>query len=277
MRKFRLINGQGESFDLNRKDSFFHDIKGFGFEDATQYEQIGHDFYPLEEILSQGKIEGKILFAGKKPYETYREFARFIRSIPLTLVYQPDEIFRVPVRIATLGKEELSHGGAVLVSEISFVTQGLFYKSITKYSNTLSVGGKIYPYTYDYAYSDVSYNSVEIESDSYEDSPCKITIHGPCMNPIWKHYVNNVLYETGAYVGTISGDHKLVIDTTKMPYSITERGAGDEIVADRYQLCDFSTERFFHLRHGSNRISVTHEGINTLKVIVEGRINYETV
>lgn len=277
MRKFRLINGQGERFELNRKDSFFHDIKGFGFEDATQYEQIGHDFYPLEEILSQGKIEGKILFAGKKPYETYREFARFIRSTPLTLVYQPDEVFRVPVRIATLGKEELSHGGAVLVSEISFVTQGLFYKSITKYSNTLSVGGKIYPYTYDYAYSDVSYNSVEIESDSYEDSPCKITIHGPCMNPIWKHYVNNVLYETGAYVGTISGDHKLVIDTTKMPYSITERGAGDEIVADRYQLCDFSTERFFHLRHGSNRISVTHEGINTLKVIVEGRINYETV
>ena len=60
MRKFRLINGQGSSFDLNRKDSFFHDIKGFGFADATGYEQIGRDFYPLEEILSQGKIEGKI-------------------------------------------------------------------------------------------------------------------------------------------------------------------------------------------------------------------------
>ena len=104
MRKFRLINGQGGSFDLNRKDSFLHDIKGFGYEDATQYEQIGRDFYPLEEIFSQGKMEGKILFGGKKPYETYREFARFVRSTPLTLVYQIDEIFRVPVRIASLGK-----------------------------------------------------------------------------------------------------------------------------------------------------------------------------
>lgn len=258
MRKFRLINGQGGSFDINRKDSFFHDIKGFGFDDATQYEQIGRDFYPLEEILSQGKIEGKILFAGEKPYETYREFARFIRSTPLTLVYQADEVFRVPVRVASLGKEELSHGGAALISDISFIAQGLFYKSVNKYSNTLSIGGKIYPYTYDYAYSDISYNSVEIESDSYEDSPCKITIQGPCINPVWKHYVNNVLYETGAYVGTISSDHKLVIDTTKMPYSITERGAGDDIVADRYQLCDFTTERFFHLQHGSNRITVSH-------------------
>lgn len=277
MRKFRLINGQGGSFDLNGKDSFLYDIKGLGYEDATQYEQIGRGFYPLEEILSQGKIEGKILFGGKNPYGTYREFSRFLRATPLTLVYQIDEVFRIPVRIESLGKTELAYGGAALVSEIILAAQGLFYKSVNKYSNTLSIGGKIYPYTYDYAYSDVSYNSVEIESDSYEDSPCKITIQGPCINPMWKHYVNNMLYETGAYAGTIPSDHKLVIDTTKMPYSITERGAGDDIVADRYQLCDFTTERFFHLQYGNNRICVSHEGINALNVIVEGRISYETV
>lgn len=64
--------------------------------------------------------------------------------------HQPDEVFRVPVRVASLGKEELSHGGAALISDISFIAQGLFYKSVNKYSNTLSIGGKIYPYTYDY-------------------------------------------------------------------------------------------------------------------------------
>ena len=51
----------------------------------------------------------------------------------------------------------------------------------------------------------------------------------------------------------------------------------DEVVADRYQMCDFTTERFFHLQYGSNRISVVHEGLNILNVIVEGRISYETV
>ena len=65
-----------------------------------------------------------------------------------------------------------------------------------------------------------------------------MTIQGPCINPIWKHYVDNVLYETGRYEGIIPDENKLVIDTTQIPYSITERGASDAIVADRYQMCD---------------------------------------
>ena len=89
--------------------------------------------------------------------------------------------------------------------------------------------------------------------------------------------MNNELYETGRYEGVISDDHKLVIDSTSVPYSITERGVSDEVVADRYQVCDFTTERFFHLQHGTNRISVTHDGLNMLDVLVEGKISYETV
>ena len=104
-----------------------------------------------------------------------------------------------------------------------------------------------------------------------------LMVYGPCTNPVWKHYVNNVLYETGKYEGSIPDGHKLVIDTTQIPYSITERGVSDEVVADRYQMCDFTTERFFHLQYGSNRISVVHEGLNVLNVMVEGRISYETV
>ena len=72
-------------------------------------------------------------------------------------------------------------------------------------------------------------------------------------------------------------DHKLVIDSTSIPYSIVEKGVGDDVVADRYQMCDFTTERFFNLQHGINRISVTHEGLNTVNMLVEGKISYETV
>ena len=48
----------------------------------------------------------------------------------------------------------------------------------------------------------------------YEDSPCKVTIFGPCLNPVWKHYVDNELFETGRYEGLIMADHKLVVDAT---------------------------------------------------------------
>ena len=44
MRKFKLINAEGSSFDLNGQAAFFHSIDGFGFKDQTQYEKIGTDF-----------------------------------------------------------------------------------------------------------------------------------------------------------------------------------------------------------------------------------------
>lgn len=176
-----------------------------------------------------------------------------------------------------IAKSELITGGVGLDCEVVFAATGLFYKNVTAYSSTLAIGGKVYPYQYPYAHADISKNTVLIESDSYEDSPCRITICGPCINPVWKHYVDNELYETGAYDGRITADHRLVIDAISIPYSIREAGIGNEMVADRYQHCDFSTERFFHLKHGQNRISVSHDGINILNVIVEGRICYETV
>ena len=277
MRKFRLINAEGSSFDLNSQAAFFHSVDGFGYKDETQYEQIGTDYYALEDSFAQGQMKGQIVFAGKDPYGKYREFTKFVRAVPLTLVYEMDEVFRVPVRLTEIGKAELEKGGNFLNCDVTFLAAGLFYKTVQKYSETISVGGKVYPYEYTYSYADVSQNTVMIDSDSYEDSPCRITIYGPAINPIWKHYVNNELYEIGKYDGTIPDDHKLVIDSTNIPYSITERGVSDEIVADRYQLCDFTTERFFHLQHGTNRISVTHDGLNMVNVLVEGKISYETV
>ena len=277
MRKFKLINAEGSSFDLNSKAAFFHSVEGFGYKDNTQYEQIGTDFYALDEIFQQGQMRGKMLFAGDNPYSKYREFTRFVRATPLTLVYEMDEVFRVPVRLIEIGKAELENGGRFLNCDVVFLAAGLFYKTVQKYSETISIGGKVYPYQYTYSYADMSMNTIMIDSDSYEDSPCKITIFGPAENPVWKHYVNNELYEIGRYDGTIPADHKLVIDSTSIPYSITERGVSDEIVADRYQYCDFTTERFFNLQYGTNRISVTHDGLNMVNVLVEGKISYETV
>ncbi len=208
-------------------------------------------------------MTGRIFFGGINAYKNYRAFSRFVRAVPLTLVYEMEEAFRVPVRMTEIAKSELITGGAGLDCEVAFTATGLFYKNVSGYSGTLSIVGKIYPYEYTYTYADVTQNTLMIDSDSHGDSPCKVTVYGPCTNPVWKHYVNNVLYETGKYEGSISDGHKLVIDTTQIPYSITERGVSDEVVADRYQMCDFTTERFFHLQYGSNRISVVHPQVHT--------------
>lgn len=278
IRKFKIINSEGAAYNLNSKQSLFHSIGGLGLKDDTQFQQIGTDFYPLEEIFSQGEITGKIFFYGREDaYARYNDFVKFIRLTPLTLEYVTNDIYRIPVRVSEIQKSELMDGGLGLDCEVAFKAMGLFYRSVTKYSETVYVGGKIYPYTYPYTYADVSANTLMIESDSFADSPCRITIYGPCENPVWKHYVNNEPYATGAYLGTLRADHRLVIDTTAVPYSITERGVSGEIIADRYQMCDFTTDRFILLKHGTNRISLSHDGLNAVDMMVEAKISYETV
>ena len=277
IRKFKIINAQGAAYDLNSKQSFFHKVGGFGYKDETQFERIGTDFYALEEVFAQGEITGNIFFYGRDAYAKYRAFTKFARQTPLTLEYVTDDTYRLPVRLSEIQKTELMDGGTGLDCEAVFSATGLFYRSVTKYSDTVYVGGKIYPYEYTYSYADVSHNTLMIDSDTHADSPCKITIYGPAVNPVWKHYVNNELYATGAYMGTLTADHKLVIDTTSVPYSITARGVSDEVVADRYQMCDFTTERFITLQHGTNRISLVHDGLNSVDMMVEAKISYETV
>ncbi len=277
IRKFRIINREGAAYDLNSKQSFFHKVAGLGFKDDTSFQKIGTDYYALEEIFSQGEITGSIFFYGKGAYSKYRDFTKFMRLTPLTLEYVTDDTYRLPVRMTEIQKSELMDGGIGLDCEVVFRATGLFYRSVTKYSETVYVGGKIYPYSYPYTYADVSANTLMIDSDSVADSPCRITIYGPCENPIWKHYVNNELYATGAYNGTLAADHRLVIDTTKVPYSITERGVSGEVIADRYQDCDFTTKRFILLQHGTNRISLSHDGLNAVDMMVEAKISYETV
>lgn len=277
MREFFLTNADGESYNLNEKKSFLHSVNGFGFSDKTQFEQIGANFCPLEESFSQGVIGGAILFAGADPYDEYRRFTGFARASPLTLIYKTNETYHLTVRLVSVKKSELGTGGSSLVCNISFAAEGLFYRIVQAVANTQKIGGKVYPFLYPYTYEDVSQNTVLIESDSRESSPCRISVWGPCENPRWRHYVNNKLTETGAYSGIVPAGNRLVVDTTQIPYSIKEFGVSGGLVADRYQRCDFSTERFFHLRYGSNRISVSHDGLNALKVFVETRISYETV
>ena len=66
IRAFRLINGEGVSWNLNARTSFYHSINGFGYREGTQYEQIGTDFIPLEELFSQSMMTGRIFLAEKR-------------------------------------------------------------------------------------------------------------------------------------------------------------------------------------------------------------------
>ena len=71
MRKFWVRNARGQVFDMNREDAFFSKPKGLGIARKAAYTQIGYSFMEKENVLSQKKPYGNMVFDG---YEQYDEF-----------------------------------------------------------------------------------------------------------------------------------------------------------------------------------------------------------
>lgn len=277
IRKLILQNRQGKKYDLLQIDkSPTFQVEGFGWTDNTDFVKIGTAYYPLEESAEQVGLKLNILL-WKNVDRVYKEFVNFCRHNPLTLTYGDDVgDYYFPCRLSNVSRIE-KVGIPIKGVEVGFLATCNPYKILTDYNQGETGRGKQYPYTYPYIYSNDVKNMVRIRSDSYLHSPVILTIYGEAINPVWRHYCNGILVETGAYSGTIQEGHYLVIDAKSMPYKITEYDASGTIVADRYALCDFSTERFVHACEGANNYVVGHDGINAIKIKAEAYIEYESV
>lgn len=273
IRQLTLSNALGRTWNLNEMDTFLHDIKGLGQEHKVIYVQLGTKFIKEKDLLSQKTISGKIRFSS---YAEYLSFSLFIQHKPLTLTYESKEKYSIAVSIDKLDKKELETGG--LYCAITFKGLGTYYRLVSaKNMKEQNETGKTYPITYPYTYYDYSSGEVLIKSDSVLESATRLSIFGPCVNPSYMHLVNGVKKASGKVNATIPEGNKLVIDTLSIPYSIKEYTIKNELVDDLYEKSDFETERFIKLEYGSNRITFTHESSETMKILVEGAIEYESV
>lgn len=276
IRTFKIKNAAGEERTLlSRSGPLLIDPDGLGWEEETEFFRAGSMFVPMEEYFKQKEITGTIII---RSYQMYRDFTKFLRRTPLILSYQTEKetVYKLGVKATRIEKGEKNEF-KVLECDVTFTALGRFYREITGYSESTVTEGKKYSYVYPYTYSKGTANTIVLTSDSIEESPCRITIYGPVEAPVWRHYVNNVLKESGAYSGTIQDGRCLEIDTTKIPYSIIEKDLVGNVVADRYQLCDFSTQRFMFLYEGENRFSISQSGPENVALKVEARLEYETV
>ncbi len=273
MRQFALINGLGEEMNMNDTNHFLYDVEGIGASRDADYEQIGTYFYATKNVNKQKKPSGKIKFNG---YEKFSEFALFAQHRPLTLKYTTAAgTYHMTVNMVKLSKKELEKF-KWLICDIQFENISQWYKKTLSESNTEATG-KTYDYTYPYTYSDNIMSAVQIVSDSVEDSPTRIIIQGPCVNPKWTHILNGEVIARGGVSRTIPEGHRLVIDNADIPYSITEQDGTGTVLDDLYQYSDFSTQRFITLGFGRNVITASHNGTSTLKIRVEGREEYDAV
>lgn len=272
MRQFILINAQGSRWSLNDTASFFYDINGLGQEHKTSYEQIGNLFVKTEDALKQKSITGKIKFTD---YASFERFSLFIQHKPLKMEYIPESSsYFIDISIDKLNKKELETLG--LVCEIVIKGLGTFYRPVIC-ENTDIREGKKYLYPYPYRYRDNVVYAIQINSNSTQESPVRITVIGPCKNPKWTHYRNGIQKASGKICCSIPAGNRLIVSNERVPWEISEYNQKEEFVKDQYQSSDFNTERFLMVGYGLNLISFSHEGEGKLNLIVEGRIEYESV
>lgn len=273
MRRFVLINSKGVRYDLNAGKSFLTDPSGLGYESKADYENYNDFFVEKSREMKQPKVKGTINF---NSYEEYFEFIAFSQFRPLELEYTAHRTFYMTCNIDRLEKKELSEFGK-LKCQVEIVGITPFYDKIVKSNTSTGNIGKSYPYTYPYSYAGADTGTVEFEVNSNMDSGVKMTMMGPLINPSWSYFVNGIKQLSGKVNASIASGNRLIIDTTKSPYIIHEVDNKNEIVADRYENSDFTTKRFIQLKAGTNVITCTHEGTNTISMIMEAHINYESV
>ena len=315
MRYFTLKNADGVELDITTQQVLFHDIGGIGFSEETDFRRVG-DVWRLNSVAKeQTPVTGKMLFSefgGTTPYEKYLSFKSFIDRAPLILTYYPmgvpsptEYIFYKRVRVTKLEKTEITQLG-VLDCPIDFTPYTPWYQ-IANDENQADSGdggseedtgwiwgkqeGGVYttpPLVFEPTPSQNATRAkfraeprlyTEIVSATSGANPVKLTIVGPAVNPVWTHYLDGVVVETGGFADnfTLNENEELIIDSTEGDYLMYVRHKYTNAIRNVYSLRNFDTVCFFSMKEGANRITATSSDGVPVKIKIEGHIYYATV
>lgn len=307
VRHFSLINSIGSVCDITTQERFYGEFDGLGYSRSITYRQVGTRFVKVSDDYEQAATKGTMYFQtleyavpavasdeqfeGDEVYKRYFDFMQFCKLEPLRMVYTREgSTFYRDCLVTVSEKSEIDKDTRALKADITFTFTDPWYKIVNV--ATPVVKQTAFSWTWGVTWpsdgSGVMWGSTSdgmilvINSDSYEDSPCKLTIYGPITNPTWTHYVNGVEYERGAFSATttVTNGNFLVVDNTTDPFSMEiYEGSTKNPVKDVYQNRDFSTAGFITLKHGENVISVKSAADASVRVNIkaEGRLYYATV
>lgn len=268
MRQFKLTNADGQTFDLMRKDAFFHDPSGLGWGMNPEVMEVGDTYIVTDRKTKKPSPAGEMIFQG---YDQYDEFLDFIQVGGLVLGYKTRNTWKYLDVDISMEKGEIDEKSRRLICSVSFAANSQWYEQIKEYQAQAGEGdGKVYSYKYPYHYRSAIEGYISIKNGKLSSYP-KITIFGPVETPKWALYQYGVRLATGAVNITIPDGNKLVVDMHPATMEIAEYTDNGAFVANRYQDSDFTTERIFELPAGDSQIVFTQDGIGAVKAFVEVR------
>lgn len=276
MREIKLVNNEGEEFDLTRPDACLQDISGIGMEMEFETVRIGQCDVVVDEQPQYNPVSGMIPFMDMEPYT---EFLQFIAKRPITLAYKPKNVwYFTSVRVSVMEKEEITPVDEYAETDVDFYRLGPWYSTlrIDPYSDTTAA--KRYTYTYPYRYVDSTAPGILLQNPSGQDSPCTIEIYGPARNPRWELVKNgpepqSVFLGDTPQGGTVDAPVELTgissaiinknLVTLPVPRPLRRVGAAQDkcsarvksIYDKRYVFTGLETSTAFSVAGNHNRIS----------------------
>lgn len=179
--------------------------------------------------------------------------------------------------VVMIEKSEIGHENKRLVCPIEFKPITPWYKpGITVFSSVMDSEGKRYSYTYPHTYGSSISGEIEVTNSGKDAAPCRITIYGPCIDPVWSCAQNAVSIASGAVKTQLSEDEYLVVDANPLGMEIAAY-ASDGTKRDCYQAGDFNRERFISVPPGTSQMYFSHSGDTELEVTIEVREYADTV
>lgn len=211
-RNFWLVNSLGNKYELTDKNSkiFLHQPSGLGFAKEFETTRFGNKEEVINITYAMPIVEGELLFykgtnVGK--YQDYQDFIQFAKYRPLKLYYQTPNTFDswyIDCELATIEKSEINPEDKLMHCPISIMGHS-FWQTAKEYDLSVSeqiVGGKIYPYTYDYTYEGNSFAHIDLQSSGTIQSGFRFEINGLITNPTLSLYQDEIKYGEIKILGT---------------------------------------------------------------------------
>lgn|GEM_PF-1637087 len=292
-RKFWLVNGQNESYDLT---DFFNGAlainpSGLGASAILSLTRLG-DSHLADSLQWELKdINLELVFSNSKnntkAYDQYKKFLAFTSKFPLYLHYQtPDmavDSYFKEVLLSNIDKTEISLDYQTLTCPLTLTPLTLWKASeetvIEVHSNRQN--GKSYELNRPYHYAGNDIDHIEVNNNSNVSIPFVMEIDGKCEDPTYSLFDHQLhQYGIGKFLGTFD---YVYVNSEDLNESIQLAENGAFLPnAVSYQDTSIGTRgqtylTFLYLAPGKNILKFTFANNFTGKITIRMRDRYVTV
>ena len=282
-RRFYLENEQKQRFNLQdlKNGALLCMPAGLGLSMSRAYELTGDAARVVNEVFPLRSFTGVAVFDGSRAYDGYRALVNFIAaSDVMRLVYAPrfetaSSEFLADAEVESVSKGEIR--GGRMECDVVITLKGAWYKRDSLRVVAEKTGEELrYDRMYEYVYSDVSTDAIEIFNDGHFEAPVMLEAEGELVNPRLSLHVNGVLRSQLVVTTVIETGQTLVFCTKDDELTLIKRladGSEESLIG----FISVENDNFFKLPKGLSTLSLSADNEISSKSIITVYTAYKAV